>query len=151
MSQNKRAGFTIFLALIIALAVASSSCSSTKSGTDIRTASGTGSGTGPGTGPNGTTPGGTGELNSALVVSPDGGIWVKTLLENHGVAVTVVGWSAATVGYARDFDLVIVTGSGRTINEGEVVKGYDRPVLGIGPYGCKYFGLLKLKNGWPYT
>ncbi|TET33989.1 MAG: hypothetical protein E3J72_15465 [Planctomycetota bacterium] len=151
MIQNRKAGLAIFLVMIIALAVASSSCSSTKSGTDIRTASGPGSGSGSGTGPNGTTPGGTGELNSALVVSPDSGAWVKTLLENHGVSVTVVGWSAATVEYARGFDLVIVTGSGRTINEGEVVKGYDRPVLGLGPYGHVYFGILDLKNGSPYS
>jgi hypothetical protein len=89
-----------------------------------------------------------------LIVSPGQEAETKALqelLEAHGLSVTLLGWEAATRERAASFDLVIVTGPGRRIEPEEVVLDYNRPILGIGPYGCRYFGLLKLKNGHPYT
>ena len=89
-----------------------------------------------------------------LVVTPGKGTETKALqeiLDTHGLSVTRLDWEAATRERAESFDLVIVTGSARRIERDRVVLDYNRPVLGMGPYGCSYFGLLKLKNGHPYT
>jgi hypothetical protein len=89
-----------------------------------------------------------------LIVTPDPegpGRDFEALLSDHDIPATVVTWEVATVEFARDYDLLMVTGLGRSIEGDGVVTGYDRPVLGIGPYGCTYFGSMKLKNGHPYT
>ncbi len=75
----------------------------------------------------------------------------RELLEESGIPATVLAWEEATVERARDFDLVVVAGDRRTVDEDRAVCGYDRPVLGIGPYGCRYFGHQRLKNGYPHT
>jgi hypothetical protein len=75
----------------------------------------------------------------------------KDLLEKHGIATEVVPWKEASADKARAFDLVMIVGQGRRIRSTDLVLDYDRPVLGVGPYGCMYFGRLKLKNGHPYT
>lgn len=90
---------------------------------------------------------------SVLIVTPEpDGLAeeFRALLDKYAIPSTVVKWEAATVERARDFDLVMVVGAGRTIT-GEVELEFDRPVLGVGPYGCKYFGLMRLKNGHPHT
>ena len=76
---------------------------------------------------------------------------IKRLLEQHNVAVTVLDWQSATVERSHEFDLIIVTGSERRVRAGSVILDYDKPILGYGCYGCGYFGLLRLKNGQPYT
>jgi hypothetical protein len=89
-----------------------------------------------------------------LIVSPvKGGLAdeFRLLLEKHGQRVAVALWNDASTRLARDFDLVIVTGPGRAVKRSEAVLDFGRPVLGVGPYGCKYFGLLNLKHGHPYT
>ena len=75
----------------------------------------------------------------------------RELLEDRGIPAIVLPWEEATVERARDFDLVVVAGDRRTVDEDRAVCGYDRPVLGIGPYGCRYFGHQRLKNGHPHT
>jgi len=75
----------------------------------------------------------------------------KDLLVHHGVVAAVHPWKEATVEKSRKFDLVMIVGKGRRISRAGIVVDYRRPVLGVGPYGCKYFGRLKLKNGHPYT
>jgi len=75
----------------------------------------------------------------------------QTLLCRHGLNVVILPWEKAGVETAKKFDLVMITGAGRRISASQVIKGYGCPVLGIGPYGCKYFSLLKLKHGHPYT
>ena len=89
-----------------------------------------------------------------LIVSPEPDGLAREfeeLLGEHDVPATVATWAQASAERARGFDLVIVTGKGRSIERSGVVLDYDRPVLGIGPYGCKYFGLMQLKNGHPHT
>jgi hypothetical protein len=85
-----------------------------------------------------------------LIVCPDRayGPGIKQLLEQHKVAVTIMPVNQATPARAREFDLVVVTGRSRYAPS---MPEYDRPVLGVGPYGCSYFGSLHLKNGQPYT
>lgn len=143
--RNRTVRYLIFLAVVVGMAVASSPCRGTTP------AGGCGNEQ-----PNGNSPAGprSTKLRSALVVSPKaasgGGVWVKKLLAQHGVAVKVVGWKKATVAYARKFDLIIVTGPERWIR-GKVETGFDRPILAIGSYGYTYFGKLDLKNGYPYS
>jgi len=73
------------------------------------------------------------------------------LLGERGVESQVAVWEEATAERARAFDLVLVTGAGRVIDRDRVVLDYDRPVLGVGQYGCAYFGLLRLKHGDQHT
>lgn len=49
------------------------------------------------------------------------------------------------------FELVLLAGKSRRPDRGATGLEFPVPVLGLGPYGCGYFGLLKLKNGHPYT
>ena len=89
-----------------------------------------------------------------LIVSPTGGglaAEFAELLEEHAIPVTVALWEEAGAERAREFDLVLVTGPGRNVDKARIVTDYDVPVLGVGPYGCKYFGTLGLKHGHPYT
>jgi len=76
---------------------------------------------------------------------------IKKLLEMNNAGVTISEWKEATAERAKDFDLVIIGGSTRKVYRDKVVLDYETAVLGLGPYGCKYFGLLRLKNGHPYT
>ncbi len=76
---------------------------------------------------------------------------IKKLLEEHNATVTVVRWRDAASGQARDFDLTIIGGTGRNVRRGKSALAFEGAVLGLGPYGCKYFGSLRLKNGHPYT
>lgn len=90
---------------------------------------------------------------SVLIVTPEPeGLAeeFRALLTRYEIPATVVDWEEGTIERARDFDLVMVVGAGRSISS-DVETGYDRPVLGVGPYGCKYFGLMRLKNGHPHT
>ncbi len=75
----------------------------------------------------------------------------KNLLAQHGITSTVHAWTEATRERARAFDLVLVTGKGRRFRERNPILDFGRPVLGVGSYGCVYFGRFKLKNGHPYT
>lgn len=93
-----------------------------------------------------------------LVVSPetDSSLikGIADLLKEHNVTVSFSNWKQATHQRASGFDLVIIAGEcGRRarFDRSRVVLDYDVPVLGIGSYGCHYFGLTKLKNGHPYT
>jgi len=94
------------------------------------------------------------ELN-ILIVSPESGssraLEIKGLLEKHGFYADAMAWAQAGVDVADGYDLVVVCGQGRRINSKEIVRNYNTPVLGYGPYGCNYFGALDLKNGHPYT
>ena len=95
-----------------------------------------------------------GQALEVLIVTPAHGTETRALqelLDAHGLTSTLLGWKAATREHAESFDLVIVTGAERRIERDEVVLDYTRPVLGMGPYGCRYFGLHELKNGHPYT
>ena len=90
-----------------------------------------------------------------LIITPDpdlgygGGI--KTLLGNSGLQAEVVGWRQATTELADDFDVLVVTGLGRSPDRSEVLLDCQKPVVAYGPYGCRYLGMLNLKNGHPYT
>ncbi len=89
-----------------------------------------------------------------LVVSPEAarghGAWIETLLRDAGAKVERTGWEDASVEHAGSFDLVVVTGPRRRTT-GEEVHGYDRPVLGVGPYGHVVFGQSRLKHGSPFS
>ncbi len=76
---------------------------------------------------------------------------IKALLDEHGAEVTISQWGQSSAELAKGFDLVIVGGTGRRLDAAAAVLDYEGAVLGLGPYGCKYFGLMKLKNGHPYT
>lgn len=89
-----------------------------------------------------------------LIVSTEkGGLAAEyaELLRDHDILATIALWEDASAERAREFDLVIVTAPGRSLDAEKVVTDYDRPVLGIGSYGCVYFGALKLKHGHPHT
>ncbi len=89
-----------------------------------------------------------------LIVSPEAGGIAEDLqefLDEHDISATIANWSTATAEHAQGFDLVLVCGEGNTAERFKVVLDYDRPVLGVGPYGCAYFGLLDLKPGSPHT
>ena len=91
---------------------------------------------------------------TVLIVSTEkGGLAAEfaELLGDHDIPATVSLWEQATAERAREFDLVLITAPGRRVDEERVVFDYDRPVLGVGSYGCVYFGLLKLKHGHPHT
>jgi hypothetical protein len=76
----------------------------------------------------------------------------RQLLEHYSISVDVANWQTASTDYAQEYDLVLVTGTkARGLRREDVVTGYTVPVLGIGSYGCHYFGLDKFKNGHPYT
>jgi len=89
-----------------------------------------------------------------LIVSPEAarghGAGLEKLLSERGAAVKRVSWDDGTVEAARAFDLVVVTGETRRLS-GSVVKGYDRPVLGLGSYGHAWFGSMRLKHGSPFS
>ncbi len=89
-----------------------------------------------------------------LIISPErDGLAAEfhALLSDHDIPAVIAQWREATPERAREFDLVLVTGSGRTVNEEQAVLDLDRPVLGVGQYGCAYFGLLRLKHGAQHT
>ena len=76
---------------------------------------------------------------------------IEDLLERHGARVTIAGWSDASAKRAEKYDLVIVGGPNRLLHGREAVLDYEGAVLGLGSYGCAYFGKLKLKGGLPET
>ena len=94
------------------------------------------------------------EGTKVLFVSPvadrDETGWIPKLLEAHGAEVRPAAWSEAGVERARAFDLVVVAGRGGQIGAKDVPE-YDRPVLGVGPYGHHYFGQFQLKHGFPHS
>ena len=76
--------------------------------------------------------------------------WV-TFLISHGLKVALFPGGEVDARGARPFDIVLLLGSGRG---GPLLKSaldLGRPVLGLGPYACKVFGAVNLKNGYPYT
>ena len=76
---------------------------------------------------------------------------IKQLLEKNKLSATILDWKSATIEKAKDFDLIIVTGTDRYLLDSCYVFNYDKPILAYGPYGCAYLGKLNLKNGHPYT
>jgi hypothetical protein len=90
-----------------------------------------------------------------LVVSPAAeeghGGWIRDLLAKHGAKAVLASWEQAGAERAREFDLVVVTGPERAVSGVKVVRGYDRPVLGIGPYAYVWFGGSGLKHGAPFS
>ena len=76
---------------------------------------------------------------------------IKTLLDKNGAEVTISQWGQVGTEWARVFDLVIVSGWGRALLQGDSLPDFDGAVMGMGSYGCTYFGKFKLKNGLPYT
>jgi hypothetical protein len=76
---------------------------------------------------------------------------LKAFLDQQGIQAVLADWNEAGKEAADHFDLVIVCGDTRYIKRENAVLDYGKPVLGYGPYGCNYFGLLDLKNGHPYT
>jgi len=95
-----------------------------------------------------------GEPLRVLLVSPYPGAGergVKTLLDKNGAAVSVLPWNRCNGRIAGRFDLVIVGGSQRAMLGRDALRGYQGPVLGMGSFGCAYFGTHKLKHGLPYS
>lgn len=90
-----------------------------------------------------------------LVITPDPrqgyGPEMVTLLHEHGIPSEIASWEEATAERTPKFDVLIVTGKGRSPDRGGVRLDLKKPVLAVGPYGCKYLGFLDLKNGHPYT
>jgi len=93
-----------------------------------------------------------------LVVTPQptvgyaGGI--QELLSQCGTRVEVASWERATAQFAENFDVLVVTGLvglGQRLDKRDVCLDYRPPIVAYGPYGCKYLGLMHLKNGYPYT
>jgi hypothetical protein len=76
---------------------------------------------------------------------------IKHLLESKGIQVEAIPVSSLNRSITESYDLIIITGSERSLGRADYVKEYNKPVLGYGVYGCAYFGKLKLKNGQPYT
>ena len=76
---------------------------------------------------------------------------IKYLLESKGIQVEAMPVSSLNRSITELYDLIIITGSERSLECADYVKEYNKPVLGYGVYGCAYFGKLKLKNGQPYT
>lgn len=76
---------------------------------------------------------------------------VKSLLERHGARATILTGRDDVAMQAEEFDIAIVMGQASRRSRVGIVRDYQIPVLGYGPFGCDYFGTLKLKNGAPYT
>jgi len=76
---------------------------------------------------------------------------IKNLLDQCRIDSTIAKWTLATIEYANNFDLIIVTEHGRGRDRDDEVLNYEKPVLGYGSFGCSYFGWMNLKNGQPYT
>ena len=93
---------------------------------------------------------------SVLIVSDSGGearaAGFAELLAEHGVDSDVTGGSYTEGAQKRvaEYDLVILVGKSRP-RLITPVHEFEKPVLGVGPFGCAYFGKLHLKNGQPYT
>jgi len=88
-------------------------------------------------------------ITSDPAVGYAGGI--ETLLNKHGLPAQVVSWEQATVEFSEDFDVLVITGCGRNVDKVAARLDFTKPIVAYGPYGCKYLGLLHLKNGHPYT
>lgn len=93
---------------------------------------------------------------TVLIMTPDPTIGyaegIKTLLSNSGMRADIVSWQYATRQLVDGFDVLIVTGTGRYLDRSvEMHLDYQKPIVAYGPYGCRYLGLLHLKNGHPYT
>ncbi|MHC4166311.1 MAG: hypothetical protein ACYSWQ_05085 [Planctomycetota bacterium] len=90
-----------------------------------------------------------------LIITPDPAVGygngIASLLSKSGLEAEVVRWEQATNAFAEDFDVLVVTGQGRFAQRTKVYLGYQKPVVAYGPYGCRYLGMLQLKNGHPYT
>jgi hypothetical protein len=77
---------------------------------------------------------------------------IKALLDGNNCAISITDWAGASAESAKAFDLIIITGKDRRgANNEKIVLDYTTPVLAYGVYGCSYLGVLRLKNGHPYT
>ena len=83
--------------------------------------------------------------------SPERAEGIKSLLERHGVRAMILTGRDDIAKRAQEFDIAIVMGQASRRSRARIVRNYQIPVLGYGPFGCGYFGTLKLKNGAPYT
>jgi hypothetical protein len=92
---------------------------------------------------------------SVLIVTPDPAIGyaegIKTLLSDSGIRTDIVSWEQATSQLVDGFDVLVVTGLGRSPRGAKIRLDYHKPIVAYGPYGCKYLGMSHLKNGHPYT
>ena len=90
-----------------------------------------------------------------LIITPDPAIGyasgIETLLRNSDLQAEVVSWDQATSDTVENYDVLVVTGLGRSPRGAKIRLDYHKPIVAYGPYGCKYLGMLRLKNGHPYT
>ena len=90
-----------------------------------------------------------------VLVAPAGeervaGDW-KAFLASRGIKSVVCHGEKSASQAARIVDLVVLVGPGRKSPLSTWALDRGKPVLGLGPYGCRVFGAAKLKNGYPYT
>jgi hypothetical protein len=90
-----------------------------------------------------------------LIITPDPATGyangIQTLLRKSGLQTEVVSWDQATDDTADNYDVLVVTGLGRSPRGAKIRLDYHKPIVAYGPYGCKYLGMSHLKNGHPYT
>jgi hypothetical protein len=80
-------------------------------------------------------------LPRVLIITPgtDSGysFGIKELLQKNGFVTEIISWSSISQEITDKYDLLIITGLHRSIDESRSRLDINKPILAYGPYGCK--------------